>query len=63
MPRLVGNLASNAIKKIERKISRKGNVRAGKGFTLFISIKDMNDIKMIKSLEDPNQLIDVLLKK
>ena len=34
-------------------------MRAGKGFTLFISNEDMNDIiKMIKSLEDSGVLID-----
>ena len=48
----MSNLNSNAINKFERKISRKGALRAGKGFTLFISDEDMNDIvKIIKSLE------------
>ena len=43
----------------ERKISGKGAVRAGKGFTLFISNEDMNDIiKIIKSLKDSGLLID-----
>ena len=37
LPELVSNLTSHAIKKFERKISGKGDVRAGKGFTLFIS--------------------------
>ena len=37
----------------------KGAVRARKGFTLFILNEDMNDIiKIIKSLEDSNVLID-----
>ena len=59
LPGLVSNLASNAINKFERKISGKGAVRAGKGFTLFVSNEDMNDIiKIIKSLEDSNVLID-----
>ena len=59
LPGLVSNLASNAINKFERKIREKGAVRAGKGFTLFISNEDMNDIiKIIKSLEDSNVLID-----
>lgn len=31
------NLASNVINKFERRLSRKGAVRAGKEFTLFIS--------------------------
>ena len=57
--KLVSTLASNAINKFERKISGKGAVRAGKGFTLFISNEDMNDIiKIIKSLEDSGVLID-----
>ena len=34
-------------------------MRAGKGFTLFISNEDMNDlIKIIKSLQDSGVLID-----
>ena len=56
---LSSNIASNAINKLERKISRKGEERAGKGFTLFISNEDMNDIiKTIKTLEDLGVLID-----
>ena len=43
---LVSNLTSNAI-------------RAGKGFTLFISNEDMNDIiKIVRSLADSGVLID-----
>ena len=38
------NLTSNAINKFERKMIGKRAVRAGKGFTLFISNEDMNDI-------------------
>ena len=37
LPGLVSNSISNAINKFERKMSGKGGVRAGKGFTLFIS--------------------------
>ena len=56
---LVNNLASNAINKLERKKSGKRAIRAGKGFTSFISNEDSNDIiKIIKSLEDSNVLID-----
>ena len=33
-------------------------MRAGKGFTLFISTEDMNIIKIIKSLEDSGVLMD-----
>ena len=59
LPELVSNLTSNAISKFHRKISGKGAVRAGKGFTLFISNENMNDIiKIIKSLEDSVVLID-----
>ena len=60
LPGLVSNLTSNAINKFDRKISGKGAVRAGKGFTLFISNEDMNDIiKIIKSLlEDSDVLTD-----
>ena len=48
---LVSNIASNAIKKIERKISWNRAARTGKGITLFISNEDINDIKIVKSLE------------
>ena len=59
MPGLVSSLTSNAINKIERKISGKGVVRARKGFTLILSNKDMNDIvKIIKSLKDSRVLTD-----
>ena len=60
LPGLVSNLNSSEINKFDRKISGKGAVRAEKGFTLFISNKDMNDIiKIINSLEDSCVLIDV----
>ena len=59
LPGLVSNLASNAINKFERKISGKGDVGDGKGFTLFILNEDMNDIiKIMKPLEYSNVLID-----
>ena len=58
LPGLVSNLTSNGINKFKRKISRKGSVRPGKGFTFFISNENMNDIiKIIKSLE----YLDVLI--
>ena len=54
----------NAINKFERKISGKGAVRAGKGFTLFVSNEDMNDIiKIIKSLEDLGVLSDEVTER
>ena len=58
LPGLVSNLTTNAINKFEKKVSGKGAVRAGKGFTLFILNEYMNDItKIIKSLEDSGVLI------
>ena len=33
-------------------MKEKGAVRVGNGFTLFTSNEDMNDIKIIKSIED-----------
>ena len=44
LPRLVSNLTSSAINKFDRKISRRGASRAGKGSTSFILNEDMNDI-------------------
>ena len=59
LPGLVSNLALNAI----RKISGKGAVKVGKGFTLLISNEDMNDmIKIIKSFEDLGALIDGVIE-
>ena len=53
LPGLVSNIALNAINKFERKLSGKGAVRLGKGFTLFISNEDMNDIiKIVKLFKD-----------
>ena len=49
--------ASYVIYKFERKISEQGAVR--KGFTLFISNEDMDDvIKIVELLENPGLLID-----
>ena len=54
-------MASNAINRFEKKISGRGAVRAGKGFTLFISNEDINNIiKTIKLLEDSGVLIDAV---
>ena len=57
LPGLVNNIASNVVNKFERR-SRKGVVTAGKGFTLFISNEDIDYIKIVKSLEDWEVLID-----
>ena len=54
LPGLVINLTSGAIKKFGEEA-----VRAGKGFTWFISNEDMNDvIKIIKASEDSGVWID-----
>ena len=59
----VSNAASNAINTFERRISGKRAVRTGKGFALFISNEDMNDIiKIIKSLKGLGVLIDGVTK-
>ena len=51
------NVAPNAINKFERGGSGKGI--AGKGFALFISNDDINDIiKILKLLKDSEVLID-----
>ena len=56
---LVSNLTSSAINTFDRKISGKGAVRGGKGFTLYISNEDINDIiKIIKSLKNLVVLIN-----
>ena len=55
LPGLINNLTSNAMNKIERKISGKGAVGAGKGSILFISNGDI--IKIMKLLEDSCALI------
>ena len=58
LPGLIINLTSIAINKFDIKISGKGAVRAGKGFTLFIWYEDMNEIIIIiKSLEDSDELV------
>ena len=59
LPGLISNLTSSAINTFDRKISGKWVVREGKGFTLFISVKYMNDtVKIIKPLEDSIVLLD-----
>ena len=47
------------LKILKKEKSRKGALRTGKRFTLFISNQDMNDIiKIIKSLQDSVVLIN-----
>ena len=48
LPKLATKANSFVLDKFERKISGEGTVRAGKGFTLFISNEDLNDIIKIK---------------
>ena len=56
---IASNAASNAINNLERRISGKGAVRAGKGFTLFILNEDIDDIiNTVKSLDNSGVLID-----
>ena len=58
LPGLVSTLTSNVINNFERKITGKGAIRAGRGFTLFVPNKDINDtIKIMKLLEDLGVLI------
>ena len=47
---IASNAASNAMNKFQRRIIGKEAVKAGKGFTLFTSIEDINDIIKIKKL-------------
>ena len=53
LPGLVTNIATNAINRFERKMSRKWAARAERGPTLFISDEDMND--SIKVSEYPQK--------
>ena len=56
---IASNAASNAINKVERRISGKRIVMAVIGFTFFISYEDMDDIiRIINSSEDLRVLID-----
>ena len=62
LPGLVDKLTSKAINKSEIKTSGKRTVRAGKGSTLLILNEDIiDDIQIIKSLEDFGILIDGVL--
>ena len=58
-PKLATKTTSSVLDKLERKISGKGAVRAEKGFTLFISNEDVDDIfKIVESLKKLGLLID-----
>ena len=64
MSNIVSNAASNAINKFERRLSGKRAVRVKRGFTLFISNEDINDIiRIIKSLIDSGVLIDCVTER
>ena len=59
MPKLETKGTLSVSDKFERKKSRKGVVRAGTEFTLFISNKDMDDIiKSVEPLEKSGLSID-----
>ena len=59
LPKLATKTTSSVLDKLERKISGKGAVRAEKGFTLFISNEDVDDIfKIVESLKKLGLLID-----
>ena len=52
LPKLATKTTSSVLDKLERKISGEGAVRAEKGFTLFISNEDVDDIfKIVESLK------------
>ena len=60
LPKLVTKATLSVLDKFERKISGQGAVRAGKGYNLFNSNEDMDDIiKIIMLLKDSSLLIDV----
>ena len=61
LPGLLNNLNSTVINKFERKISGKGAVRAGKGFTLLISNEDMKITIIIKSLVNSGDFVDEVI--
>ena len=59
LPKLATKATLSILDKFERKISVWVAVRAGKGFILFISNKDMDYfIRIVKSLENSGLLID-----
>ena len=59
LSKLATKTTSSVLDKLERKISGKGAVRAEKGFTLFISNEDVDDIfKIVESLKKLGLLID-----
>ena len=59
LPKLATKATSFVLDKFERKISGQEAVKAGKGFILFISNEDFDDIiKIVESLEKSDLLID-----
>ena len=52
LPKLANQTTPYAIDKSERKISWQVAVRAGKELILFISNEDMDNIKIVESLEN-----------
>ena len=59
MAKLATKAALSLIDKFGRKTGRRGAVRAGKGFTLFISNENLDDIiEIVRSIEISVLLID-----
>ena len=59
LPKTTTKAVLSVLDKLEGKISGRGTVTAGKGFTLCISNEDMDDIiRIVKSLEDSCLLIN-----
>ena len=59
LPQLASKATSFLLDKFDRKISGQGPVRARKGFALFISNEDMDDIiKIVESIKKSSLLID-----
>ena len=57
-PKLATKATSSILDKFERNTNVQRTVRAGRRFILFISNKDINDIKIAESLEKSGLLID-----
>ena len=63
LPKLATKATSCVLDKLKKKITGQGAVRAERGFTLFISNEDMDDIiKIVETLEKSGLLIDGAIK-
>ena len=64
LPKLATKETLSVLDKFERKISGKVAVRAERGFTLFISNEEMNDIiKIVESLKNQVYYLIMQLKQ